>query len=98
MENTTANVATTITSEQFNEALATAEAALNTPGVIDYGDQIAKDNYMSGRNGGIIEGFLVGGLTVLTATAVIKLIKKVKAKKAETEENPDIVELKEDEE
>lgn len=97
MENTTEVAA--ITADQFNEALATAEAALTAP-VVNYGDEIARQNFNDGKELGSIEGFIVGGITVIAGIAIIKLINKIKAaKKVAKEENPDIVEFKtEDEE
>lgn len=94
MENTT-NVAATITEETFNNALAAAEAALTEP-VVNYGDQIAKESFNSGKSIGSVEGFFIGGITVIAGMAIIKLIGKIRAaKKVETEE---IEEVKEDEE
>ena len=83
---------TEVTEEVFNNALAAAEQVL-TPEIFDYGDRIAKLNYNSGKNAGTVEGFLIGGVTIIGAVALIKLFEKLKAKKAE-KENSDIEEVK----
>ena len=95
MENTTNAAA--ITADQFNEALATAEAALTAP-VVNYGDEIAKQNFNDGKELGNIEGFIIGGVTVIAGIAIIKLINKIKAKKVEKQiQNSNIEEVNSDE-
>ena len=86
------NEETKVTEEVFNNALAAAEQVL-TPEIFDYSDRIAKLNYNSGKNVGTVEGFIIGGVTIIGAVALIKLFEKLKAKKAE-KENSDIEEVK----